>query len=51
MGGDKTTPNFAQALIDEVMPQVEKQYRVTKDRQERVIAGCQWVGRKRCSRV
>jgi enterochelin esterase-like enzyme len=44
MGGDKMIPNFAQALIDEVMPQVEKQYRVTKDRQERAIAGLSMGG-------
>ncbi|MDQ1473347.1 MAG: hypothetical protein QOJ99_4827 [Bryobacterales bacterium] len=44
MGGDKMIPNFAQALIDEVMPQVEKQYRVTKDRQERAVAGLSMGG-------
>jgi enterochelin esterase family protein len=44
IGGDKMIPNFAQALLDEVMPQVEKQYRVTKDRQERAIAGLSMGG-------
>lgn len=44
MGGEKMIPNFASALIDEVMPQVEKQYRVTKDRQERAIAGLSMGG-------
>jgi len=44
MGGEKMMPNFAQALLDEVMPQVEKQYRVTKDRQERAIAGLSMGG-------
>jgi enterochelin esterase-like enzyme len=44
MGGDKMIPNFAAALIDEVMPQVEKQYRVTKDRQDRAVAGLSMGG-------
>ena len=44
MGGDKMIPNFAQAVLEEVMPQVEKQYRVTKNRQERAIAGLSMGG-------
>lgn len=44
IGGDKMIPNFAQALLEEVMPQVEKQYRVTKDRSQRAIAGLSMGG-------
>jgi enterochelin esterase family protein len=44
MGGNGMIPNFAKALIDEVMPQVEKQYKVTKDRNQRAIAGLSMGG-------
>jgi len=44
MGGQTMMPNFAKAVLDEVMPQVEKQYRVSKDRQERAIAGLSMGG-------
>lgn len=44
MGGDRMIPNFADALVNEVMPQVEKQYRVTKDRKERAVAGLSMGG-------
>ena len=39
LGGEQMIPNFAKALLDEVMPQVEKNYRVTTDRNQRAIAG------------
>ena len=32
-------PNFKKALLTEVMPQVEKDYNATKDRNQRAIAG------------
>ncbi|MCU1328748.1 MAG: putative esterase, partial [Bryobacterales bacterium] len=44
MGGNGMIANFAKALTDEVMPQVEKQYRVTKDRNQRAIAGLSMGG-------
>jgi enterochelin esterase-like enzyme len=44
MGGDTMIPNFARAVIEEVMPQVEKDYRVSKDRNERAIAGLSMGG-------
>ena len=44
MGGDQMMPNFANSLLQEVMPQVEKQYRVSKDRNQRAIAGLSMGG-------
>jgi enterochelin esterase family protein len=44
LGGDQMMPNFARALLDEVMPQVEKNYRVTTDRNQRAIAGLSMGG-------
>jgi enterochelin esterase-like enzyme len=43
-GAEKMIPNFATALVTEVMPLVEKQYRVTKDRGQRAIAGLSMGG-------
>jgi enterochelin esterase family protein len=43
-GGSQMIPNFAKTLLDEVMPQVEKQYRVSKDRGQRAIAGLSMGG-------
>jgi enterochelin esterase family protein len=37
-------PTFAKALVEEVLPQVEKQYHVTKDRNQRAIAGLSMGG-------
>jgi enterochelin esterase-like enzyme len=37
-------PAFAKALVEEVLPQVEKTYRVTKDRNLRAIAGLSMGG-------
>jgi enterochelin esterase-like enzyme len=44
LGGDQMIPNFAKALLDEVMPQVEKNYRVSTDRNQRAIAGLSMGG-------
>lgn len=44
MGGDTMIPNFVRAVIEEVMPQVEKEYRVSKDRNQRAIAGLSMGG-------
>jgi enterochelin esterase-like enzyme len=44
MGGDQMTPNFANSLLQEVMPQVEKLYHVSKDRNQRAIAGLSMGG-------
>ena len=44
IGGDRMIPQFTQAVLEEVMPQVEKQYRVTKDRAERAVAGLSMGG-------
>ncbi len=44
MGGDQMMPNFTNALLQEVMPQVEKQYRVSKDRNDHAIAGLSMGG-------
>jgi enterochelin esterase-like enzyme len=41
---DKNFSNFRQALLTEVMPQVEGEYRVTKDRSARAIAGLSMGG-------
>lgn len=47
-GGGRGTPDmiefFAKALVDEVMPQVEKEYHVSKDRNQRAIAGLSMGG-------
>ena len=47
-GGGRGTPDmiefFAKALVDEVMPQVEKEYNVSKDRSQRAIAGLSMGG-------
>jgi enterochelin esterase family protein len=37
-------PTFAKALVGEVLPQVEKQYHVSKDRNQRAIAGLSMGG-------
>ncbi|SPE43419.1 putative esterase [Candidatus Sulfopaludibacter sp. SbA3] len=37
-------PAFASALVDEVLPQVEKAYHVSKDRSQRAIAGLSMGG-------
>jgi enterochelin esterase-like enzyme len=37
-------PTFAKALTEEVLPQVEKQYHVAKDRNQRAIAGLSMGG-------
>ncbi|SPE37560.1 putative esterase [Candidatus Sulfopaludibacter sp. SbA6] len=37
-------PAFAKMVVEEVMPQVEKAYRVTKDRNQRAIAGLSMGG-------
>ncbi len=37
-------PNYARTVIEEVMPQVEKAYHVTKDRTQRAIAGLSMGG-------
>jgi len=37
-------PNYARTVLDEVMPQVEKAYNVTKDRTQRAIAGLSMGG-------
>jgi enterochelin esterase family protein len=44
LGGDQMMPNFAKALLEEVLPQVEKNYRVTTDRNQRAIAGLSMGG-------
>ena len=41
---EKNNEYFAKALVAEVMPQVEKGYRVTKDRTQRAIAGLSMGG-------
>ena len=41
---DKNFANFRQALLTEVMPKVESEYRVTKDRNSRAIAGLSMGG-------
>jgi enterochelin esterase-like enzyme len=47
-GGGRGTPDmiefFARALVEEVMPQVEKEYHVSKDRNQRAIAGLSMGG-------
>lgn len=47
-GGGRGTQDmiefFARALVDEVMPQVEKAYNVSKDRNQRAIAGLSMGG-------
>jgi enterochelin esterase-like enzyme len=40
----RNADGFAKALLDEVMPQVEKAYRVSTDRQSRAIAGLSMGG-------
>jgi enterochelin esterase family protein len=37
-------PTFAKALVEEVLPQVEKAYHVTRDRNQRAIAGLSMGG-------
>jgi enterochelin esterase-like enzyme len=41
---DKNFSNFTQALLTEVMPKVESEYRITKDRNSRAIAGLSMGG-------
>jgi enterochelin esterase-like enzyme len=41
---DKNFSNFRQALLTEVMPKVESQYRITNDRDSRAIAGLSMGG-------
>ena len=42
--GDTMIPNYARTVLEEVMPQVEKAYNVSKDRNERAIAGLSMGG-------
>ena len=42
--GPTMIPTFAKALVEEVLPQVEKQYHVAKDRNSRAIAGLSMGG-------
>jgi enterochelin esterase-like enzyme len=42
--GPSMIPTFAKALVEEVLPQVEKTYRVAKDRNSRAIAGLSMGG-------
>jgi enterochelin esterase family protein len=42
--GDTMIPNYARTVLEEVMPQVEKAYNVSKDRDERAIAGLSMGG-------
>ena len=42
--GTAMIPTFARALVDEVMPQVEKNYNTAKDRNNRAIAGLSMGG-------
>jgi enterochelin esterase family protein len=42
--GATMIPTFAKALVEEVLPQVEKMYHVTKDRNQRAIAGLSMGG-------
>ena len=42
--GPAMIPTFAKALVEEVLPQVEKNYRVAKDRNSRAIAGLSMGG-------
>jgi enterochelin esterase family protein len=37
-------PSYARTVVDEVMPQVEKEYNVTRDRNQRAIAGLSMGG-------
>jgi enterochelin esterase family protein len=41
---EKNSEYFARALVEEVLPQVEKQYRVSKDRKDRAVAGLSMGG-------
>jgi enterochelin esterase family protein len=41
---DRNFSNFQKALLTEVMPKVESEYRVTKDRNSRAIAGLSMGG-------
>src|SRR5204863_7369252 len=41
---EKNSEYFAKAVVEEVMPQVDKAYRVTKDRTQRAIAGLSMGG-------
>jgi enterochelin esterase-like enzyme len=41
---DKNFSNFRQALVTEVMPKVESEYRIAKDRNSRAIAGLSMGG-------
>ena len=41
---DKNFSNFREALLTEVMPKVESEYRITKDRNSRAIAGLSMGG-------
>ena len=42
--GPTMIPTFAKALVEEVLPQVEKSYHVAKDRNSRAIAGLSMGG-------
>lgn len=44
MGGPDMIEYFAKALVEEVMPRVEKTYNVSKDRNQRAIAGLSMGG-------
>ncbi len=42
--GETMIPSYARTILEEVMPQVEKAYNVSKDRNERAIAGLSMGG-------
>ena len=40
---------YTKSLLTEVMPTVDKAYNVSKNREERAIAGSRWAARRRSS--
>ena len=44
LGGEAMMPNFTRSLLTEVMPRVEHDYNVSRDRTERAIAGLSMGG-------
>ena len=44
MSATRTFPDFAKRCLTEVMPKVESEYRITKDRNSRAIAGLSMGG-------
>jgi enterochelin esterase family protein len=44
LGGDQMIPNFTASVLKEVMPQVERMYRVSTNRDDRAIAGLSMGG-------